>query len=68
MKDKKIDCFDFDIQNAREVRSDAHQDFDRKTDYSCKCLNVDMKEKRKHLIEVDILNNSDFDENFEIDF
>ncbi len=58
-KNKKICCSDFDIRDV--------WDLNKKTDYSCKYLNVDMSEKEKHLIEANILSNSDFDENFEID-
>jgi hypothetical protein len=58
-RDKRVDCLDFDIQNVR--------DFDSRIDHSCKCLNVDIRERKKRLIEANILNNSDFDEDFEID-
>ncbi len=69
--ERNIDCFenstnecsDFDIRNVR-IDDDR---IDRKTDFLSKRSDFDMKWKEKHSIEMNILNNSEFDENFEID-
>jgi hypothetical protein len=70
LKEKKIDClenntrecFDFDIRDVR-INDDR---VERKTDFLSKRSDIDIKWEKKHSIEMNILNNSEFDENFEI--
>ncbi len=70
--EREFDCFenksivylDFDIPNDR---IDEHWVADKRIDNLSKHLDTNMR-KEKNSIEEDILNNSAFDESFEIDF